>query len=706
MRFLPFIFANLFRKKIRTVLTVGSFAVALFLFGLLFVVRGAFTGGVDIAGADRLVTINRTSIIQPLPLSYRDRLLKIPGVKQVTFANWFGGVYQDERNFFPQFAVDTDTMHQMFPELVISDDQWRAFVADREGAVVGENTAKRFGWKIGDRIPIRGTFIPGIWEFNIRAIYHGTRPADDTTQFWFHWRYFDERKPFGKGAVGWYTIRIDNPDRAVEIIKTIDQEFANSPWETKTDTEKAFAASWVKQFGNIQFLILTIGGVVFFTLLLVTGNTMAIAVRERIGELAVLKAIGYSDGFVLRLVLAESLMVAAVGGALGMAIPVIYNMRSVKARWTSAVVAVLGIAGTVGVFVAMLSLARGFKATLVHSGSARNAMVRRAGSTSEMDSVIQLDQEKILEDAPGVARSADGPLVSPEVVVIAPFPMKSTGTYANVQIRGVSAKAPLVHEKVKIIAGRFFQPGLDELVVGKNAMHSYSGLELGNTVRFGGGQWKIVGVFDAGGTAFDSEVWCDSNILSQVYNRPANIFSSLAVRLTSPDALGAFKDALTSDPRLTLQAEREVDYYDKQSRVLTTLITVLGSIVAAVMGIGAVFGALNTMYSAVAERSREIATIRALGFGAASVVSSFVLEALLISSVGDALGCIAVLPLNGFTTGAMNWQTFSHLAFAFRVTPILLAGGIVFALAMGLVGGLPPAIRAARRPIAAALRAL
>jgi putative ABC transport system permease protein len=225
-------------------------------------------------------------------------------------------------------------------------------------------------------------------------------------------------------------------------------------------------------------------------------------------------------------------------------------------------------------------------------------------------------------------------------------------------------------------------------------------------VRFGGGQWTIVGEFDSGGTAFDSEVWCDAAILDQVYHRPANVYSSIAVRLTSPDALTSFKDALTSDPRLTLQAEREVDYYDKQSRVLTTLITVLGSIVAAVMGIGAVFGALNTMYSAVSERSREIATIRALGFGEAAVVVSFVVEALLISFVGGALGCVAVLPLNGLTTGAMNWQTFSHLAFAFRVTPVLLGFGIVFALAMGIVGGLPPAIRAARRPVAFALRGL
>lgn len=389
-----------------------------------------------------------------------------------------------------------------------------------------------------------------------------------------------------------------------------------------------------------------------------------------------------------------------------MAIPVIYNMRSVKARWTSAVVAVLGIAGTVGVFIAMLSLARGFKATLTRSGSARNAMVRRAGSTSEMDSVIQLDQEKILEDAPGVARGTDGPTVSPEVVVIAPFPMRSTGTDANVQIRGVSAKAIQVHENVKIVAGRLFRPGLNELVVGKNATRSYTGLEVGKTVRFGGGQWTIVGQFDSGGTAFDSEVWCDAAILNQVYHRPTNIYSSIAVRLTSADALNSFKDSLTSDPRLTLQAEREVDYYDKQSRVLTTLITVLGSIVAAVMGVGAVFGALNTMYSAVSERSREIATIRALGFGELAVITSFVVEALLISFVGGALGSIAVLPLNGLTTGAMNWQTFSHLAFAFRVTPLLMGLGIVFALVMGVVGGLPPAVRAARQPVASALRGL
>jgi putative ABC transport system permease protein len=389
-----------------------------------------------------------------------------------------------------------------------------------------------------------------------------------------------------------------------------------------------------------------------------------------------------------------------------MAIPVVYNLRSVKERWTSAVVAVLGIAGTVGVFIAMLSLAFGFKATLVSSGSNDNAMVRRAGSTSEMDSSISLDQIKIMEDFPGVAHAGSGPLVTPEVVVIAPFPLRSTGTDANVQVRGVSPRALDVRTKIKMIEGRFYQPGLAELVVGRNVDKTYAGLSMGDAVKFGGGTWRVVGVFDAGGSAFDSEVWCDSHVLNQIYHRPENIFQSLTVHLDSPGSLQQFRDAATADPRLTVDVSPEIEYYAKQSRTLTTLIVVLGGIVAFVMAIGAVFGALNTMYSAVAERSREIATLRALGFGAGSVVISFMIEAVLISLMGGLLGAVAVLPLNGLTTGAMNWQTFSHLAFAFRITPFLLGLGLMFALLMGVLGGFFPALRAARRPVAPALRAM
>jgi putative ABC transport system permease protein len=389
-----------------------------------------------------------------------------------------------------------------------------------------------------------------------------------------------------------------------------------------------------------------------------------------------------------------------------MSIPLIYNVRSVRQRWTSGIVAVLGIAGAVGVFVAMLSMARGFKATLVASGSPGNAIVLRAGAASEMYSVIMLDQVQIIGNSPGVARGQEGPLVSPEVVVIAGFPLKRTGTDANVQIRGVSSRVLEVRDKVKMVRGRLFKTGLSELVVGRNVAGTYAGLDLGSTVKFGGGTWTVVGVFDAGGSAFDSELWCDAVVLNQVYKRPQNVFQCLTVHLTSEDAFTQFKDAVTSDPRLSVQAERELDYYEKNSRALTTMITVLGSLVAFVMGIGAVFGALNTMYSAVTERTREIATMRALGFGSGSVVTSFVFESLFIAGLGGVLGCVAALPVNGWTTGTINFQTFSHLAFAFRVTPDLLAVGVGFALLMGLVGGVPPAIRAVRRPVAAALREL
>jgi putative ABC transport system permease protein len=319
MKFANIIFANLFRKKVRLFLTIGSFAVALFLFVFLAVVRDAFNRGADVAGADRLLVINRTSIINLIPLSYRDKILRIPGVKVITHDSWFGGTYIDEKNFFPQFVIDPQSQREVYPELMVPDDQWANFLKDRQGAIAGAKTAERFGWKIGDRIPIKTTLYGGgSWEFNLAGIYHGKRPQDDETQFWFQWDYFEEKVPERiKGQIGWYILRVNNPDDSPRIAKAIDAEFANSPNETKTETESAFAANWVKQFGNIQFLIGSIGSVVFFTLLLVTGNTMAISVRERTSELAVFKAIGFSDRAVLFFVLAEALAIALFGGLLG-----------------------------------------------------------------------------------------------------------------------------------------------------------------------------------------------------------------------------------------------------------------------------------------------------------------------------------------------------------------------------------------------------
>ena len=326
MKFRRLIFANLFRKKVRLILTVGSFAVALFLFTFLAVVRGAFSRNTELAGADRLVVINRAGLINTMPLAYGEKIRQIPGVKVATHNNWFGGVYQDEKNFFPQFVIDPENQRQVMTEMRIPDEQWKTFVNDRQGAIAGRNTAKRFGWKVGDRIPLQNALYGSTktWEFNLDGIYTNDKEGGDEIQFWLQWDYFYENIPdVIKGQVGWWVLKLNSPDDAVRVAKAIDEKFANSSYETNTETESAFQAGFAKQLGNIQLLIMTIGSVVFFTLLLVTGNTMAISMRERTGELAVLKAIGFSDRFVLFIVLAESLLIALIGGLLGLGLAVL-----------------------------------------------------------------------------------------------------------------------------------------------------------------------------------------------------------------------------------------------------------------------------------------------------------------------------------------------------------------------------------------------
>lgn len=321
MRYLPLLLANLGRKKVRTLLTVGSFIVAFFLFGLLAAIGYGFRQGIDVAGADRLVVIGRTSIIQPLPLAYLARLRRLPGVKDAAHSTWFGGIYQDPKNFFPQFAIVPEDWRQMYPEFTVDEAEWGDFLADRRGCVVGAKLAARFGWKVGDHVPLKapGYLGGGGWDFTVRAIYRGTRPNDDETQFWLRHDYlYEKAPPYWRGIVGWYVVRVSDPDDAVAVARIIDEEFGNSASETRTQTESAFAAAFVRQMGNIELLIRAVGAVVFFTLLLVTGNTMAIAVRERTNELAVLKAVGYSDRTVLALVLAESVLIALIGGGIGL----------------------------------------------------------------------------------------------------------------------------------------------------------------------------------------------------------------------------------------------------------------------------------------------------------------------------------------------------------------------------------------------------
>lgn len=321
MKYLPLLFKNILRKKTRLVLTIGSFAIALFLFGILALVNNSFNGALNnMAGVDRLMIQNRVSIIQPVPQAYKDKIAQVEHVKLVTYANWFGATYQDEKNFFPQYAIDEENYRQMYPEFKVSDDEWKAWEEDREGVIIGEKTAQKYGFKVGDRVPLKGVIWGGgdSWSFNVRGIYHTAKPDEDSSQFWLHWKLFDERRQFGKGTVGWYIVRVDSPDNAVTVSKKIDAMFTNSSTETKTQTEKEMMASWAKQTGNVGLIITIIGSIVFFTLLLVVGNTMAMSIRERMRELAVLKAIGYTDGFVLVLVIAEALLVAAIGVLIGL----------------------------------------------------------------------------------------------------------------------------------------------------------------------------------------------------------------------------------------------------------------------------------------------------------------------------------------------------------------------------------------------------
>ena len=331
MKFLHLIWGNLLRKKLRTSLTLLSILVAFILFGLLCAIKQGLVGGVELAGADRLIVRHKVSIIQLLPESYKARMTRIPGVALAVHQTWFGGVYQDPKNFFMQCPVEPEEYLKMFPEFRLPPEQMQAWLTTRTGAIVGRNTATRFGWKIGDKVPILSPIWgQHTWEFDLVGIFDGRDKGTDTTPMFFRYDYFDETRKtqnFGKGLVGWYTIRVKDPAHAAEVARLVDQEFENSPAETKTEPEGAFIQAWANQIGNIAFIVAGILGAVFFTILLVTGSTMSQAVRERIGELGVLKAIGFTNAQVVGLVLAESCALSILGGGLGLGLAWLFTAR-------------------------------------------------------------------------------------------------------------------------------------------------------------------------------------------------------------------------------------------------------------------------------------------------------------------------------------------------------------------------------------------
>lgn len=381
-----------------------------------------------------------------------------------------------------------------------------------------------------------------------------------------------------------------------------------------------------------------------------------------------------------------------------------FNLRTLPARKGSAAAAIFGIAGVVAVFVGVLAIGEGFRKVMTAAGSEDTAVVLRGGADSEMVSILMRDEVNIIASAPGVARDAGKPLVSPELFVIVNLPKKGTSSDSNVPLRGVEPAAFKVHEEVKVIEGRPFAWGRNEIIVGRAAVEEFAGLELGKELKLGTNIWTVVGIFEAKGSSSETEIWTDAAVLSPAYRR-GNSFQSALVRLSSPGNFQQFKDALTADPRLNVKVQRETEYYAEQSRVLRGIITGLALVISTLMGLGAIFGALNTMYTAVSARAREIATLEAIGFRASPVVISVLAEAIVLALLGGLIGAVgAYLAFDGYRAATMNFQSFSAVAFAFDVNANLVLAAMVYALLMGLIGGIFPAIRAVRTPVSVALR--
>lgn len=382
------------------------------------------------------------------------------------------------------------------------------------------------------------------------------------------------------------------------------------------------------------------------------------------------------------------------------------NLRNLPQRAAPTLVAVAGFAGVVLVFVGVFSIREGFRRTLESGGSPEVAVVLRGGSRSEMTSVLGREDVRVITQAPGIARATGAPLVSPEVLVLLDVARRSTGLDANAPFRGVLPAAFALRDEVRMVDGRRFRPGLNEVIVGIKAAQQFRGLEIGDTISSGRRHWLVTGHFAADGGLAESEIWTDARILQQAYGRGPN-FQVAYARLPSAEAFPAFRDYLMHDPRLDVTVQRESDFLTSQSEILSTFITVAGGAIALLMGIGAVFGAINTMYITVAARSRELATLRAIGFGRAPVLAAVLVEGLVLGLVGGlAGGVVAYLVFNGFQASTLNFQSFSQVSFSFAVTPPLLVSGIEAALLMGVLGGLLPGIRAARMPVAKALREL
>lgn len=382
----------------------------------------------------------------------------------------------------------------------------------------------------------------------------------------------------------------------------------------------------------------------------------------------------------------------------------VMNLRNLPQRVGTSSVAVFGVACVVGVFIGVLSMASGFQRTMVNAGSDDVLMLMRAGATTEMNSGLGYDQTQLIANLPGIAKKDGVPQSSPELFVIVDIPMRNKDASANAPLRGVEPLAFSMRKQFNIIEGRNFEPGKNELIVGRGAKTQFANLNVGSTIKLGQTEWNVVGVFEAGGGLAESEIWCDAKILQNAYRR-GNSYQIARVKLDDKNGLDAFKAAVAADPKLNLDVKRETDYLSQQSEPLSKFIKIVGYPLAILMALGAIFGAINTMYTSVSNRTREIATLRALGFGAMPVAISTLVESLVLAIIGGVIGSVIVYFIfNGYTVSTLNFASFSQVVFDFAVTPDLLIQGVIFATVIGFIGGFFPAIRAARLPVATALR--